>query len=445
MIDQELARLLSISSSLDKPKVERASKADTKKNRLALIDACNQRQIEEVRQLVSIGAPVNILNERGNYSNQRTPLAICASNGWAEGVQELLEAGADEKLIPNFICDTDGSIFTDKNLPMTCLDVAAQASNPTIFTLLFESHPEALRLRALAHVRHPGTFLAADSLGYAKHISEARQQEILRGCIPGLDPAAGASDEGALKRQAFDAIAAMLGAKGKPVLANTIWLDALSHDRPGIIQGLATRGIMPSADSTIEFIPAKLTNTYWSAPLWIKKEPAPTSWDKNNTRKEFNALAHKPTRMGIASVAAICRRPHGDMNNVHALVAIEPLRRELLDNPIALHFICQCSDLKLFRRLAELGADMASMRDSHGCNPLHNAAKRTDNKTIMEALARLCTDWISQRDDEGKIPVDFEKSDRKASLSQLFDQIGMREGMKGKLGKRHDPAKTRRL
>lgn len=445
MLDQELSHLLSLSAAMEKPKAERSSKSDTKKNRLALVDACGNKQIEDLRRLINIGAPLNILNERNDYANQRTPLAICAAHGWAEGIQELLEAGADESLVPGHLFAADGQLHPEKSRPMSCLDVAAQASNATIFLLLFNMHGEELRLHSLSYVRNPGIFLAVDRLGYAKHLDPARQQGILRSCLPGLDPAAGVSDPGSDQRKAFDALCSLLGVKTSPALSSALWIDALAQNSPGILQGLASRSIMPSDDGTIEILPSKATTSYYAPSAWIDLKDSPTRYDPNNKSKEFNALANVHTRVGLASAAAILHRPHGDRRNVHALVAIAPLREELMGNALAHHYICQNPDVKLFRRLADLGCDVACIRDDNGRNPLHLAAKSQDSKATLEVLARICTDWISQRDHDGKIPLDYENGERKSSLNLLFDQIGMREGMKGRLGKRHNPAKTRRL
>lgn len=445
MIDQELSRLLFLSSSLDKPKADRAAKSDTKKNRFALVDACHAQDLEEVRRLVGIGAPLNISNERSEHANHRTPLAICAAHGWSEGLQELLDAGCDERLVPGLHCRSNGEPLPDNIRPRTCLDVAAQTSHANAFRLLFATHTEAQRAQSLAYVRCPALFLVVDGLGYAQRISPATQQQILLSCLPGIDPAAGASAAGSANRDAFDALASSLGASASVEISTALWTSALALQRPGILQGLALRGIMPSGDGTIEIVPSRSISADCAPSIWITETPAPRKWNPNNTEKLFNALSHVKTRVGLASAAAILSPSRSDWRNVHALVSLAPLREELMGNALAHHFLCQSEDVKLFRRLADFGCDLASLRDDKGRNPLHAAANRNEPKALMEALARVCTDWISQRDHDGKIPLDYDTVGRKQALSLLFDQIGMRESMKGRLGKRHVPAKTRRL
>lgn len=439
----ELQRLLALSAALDRPKIDRAPRADTKKNRAALADACRSRAIEPLRRLIAIGAPLNFLVERAANPRERTLLGICASSGWVEGLRELVDAGADEQLIPEFLRAGDGS--PAKPLGVCCLVAACDQNRHEAFAYLFPLHGPAERSAALAEIKNASIYLAARQAGAAGAIPEPRKTEMLLSALDGIDPASESSEAASTRSQAFDALCEDLRVAERPELANPLWIRALKRSRPGLLQSLASRGLLLGPGSTVEIVPSHDLQVH-SAPLkWRQSKSVPLRWDPDNIVHSWRTEADRPIAMGLASAAAALSVGGSDHNALRALCSIAPLREELFGSEIGLHYLAQISDAGLHRRLVDLGMDLSIARSFGGGNPLQSSIKRGDAKANIEALARLCPEWIVQHDADGKNALDLAGKDRQQSFSILFDQIGMRDAMNGKLGSRKTVATRRRL
>ena len=438
---EDLQRLLSLSAALDKPKVERSPRADTKKNRLALAQACRAQAIEPLRRLLDLGAPVNFLvEEKWNGLSDRTLLGICAESGWASGARALIEAGADERLIPEF-----GSPLKIHGRDQTLTPfahTAAHHGHAEIFSLSIPLHSRHDLESSLARCRHPGIFMAARSAGLSDLVPRESKVDLLLACIEGIDPS---SDPGSPPALCFDALLAELAPRRDADLANALWLEALELGSPGAIQGLASRNLAPLDNWRVRLVPKKdLSATGAPAELASSKLSGGGrySWES----WEWKAAANAPIILGVASAAAafaaVTEKPHA----LRALCAIEPLRRELFASALGRHYLSRIVDVDTHKRLAALGMDLALARSTEGQNPLHWAARQKQPKQNMEALARACSAWIDQADEAGKRPIDLVADpERKQSLAVSFDQIGMREALGGKRGARPTPTTRRRL
>lgn len=442
----ELSRLSQLSAQMEKPKQERKARADTKKNRLALFDACETRNLHELTRLIEIGAPLDILNERDRTSSKRTLLAVCAGNDWADGIGALLDAGASEKNIPGYFDPPPKAApgRAQNQSAMSCLEVAASLGKTDAFMALFEAHDEPTQVKAIGLIREPELFLACQAIGKEALFDPARLDQMLMASVESLDPTHAGNTKNSPKCAAFDAISALRGTRAKPKACAELWIRALGFSRPGIIQGLASRGI-PLPEEGLPIVPKRQISQAKALSSWINSKKSPTSWDANRITHEYNAESEKTVMLGLATASlALTSHYQNSHDNAYALCAIEPIRRDLLASSLGLHLLARSLDLRLYKRLSSLGADLSCFVDDLGNCPLHRAIK-SESKTTVEALARLHPAWISHRNTEGKTPIEMMPENQRSSMSALLDQIGMRDGLRGRLGSRHVPAKTKRL
>ena len=444
-----LSNLVSISDSLEKPKVERSIKADTKKNKIALFAACENKNLESLQNLIQLGMDVNIINERDNDPYSLTPLICCARQGWLEGLIALKEAGACEKKIPFFFEDDKGKPYGPVENKVNCLQVASIFKQPQAFSFLFELHDEKDRIKSANHVTTPDIFLVINKIGYSQFVSDTMLMNFIYDCRNGLNPL-DLSPSNLLKRECIDRCFELLDVKNKPDLMNKIWLDFLdSYTKPGVIQGLALRGLNPpSEDGTLSMIPSKELYER-RAPLFLtQKKKNPKSWSLEKIIKFFTKEADHPIRVGLATAAACkaVRNHHSEI--LYALCAIPTLRQELLNIPLGLYYLTNESylNIKLLKRLADVGSDMRLIMNDEGQNPLHVCFKNRESKTNIEQVARVCLDWIFQKDSHGNMPIDYEDDPkRKVSLASLLDEMGLKDVLRHRRGHRLTQEKKRRL
>lgn len=431
MLIQSLSNLSSLSASLERSPVDRKKRADTLKNRKALLLACQEHDLPALEALIELGAPLNFLNG-GSYQN-RSLLGICAHGNWVPGLEALVGAGASEQAIEGFFA-----------LPehRSCLQVAAFAQAMEAFVFLFNTHDHEARVKAIAGISKPTFYPALSMLGYADHISQRTLRQMAHACLRSLPIGLANDPAHAPLAAAFDAITAKLAANGDQEIGEALWVAALKGS-PELIQALAKRGVPLPADGLVGIIPA--AEVYWVNALasWGTMVLAPRTWDANHMNHVYNAEGSSVIRVGLATAALIVSSGH-DLSCVYALSAIPALREELCGSALGRHFLARHACAKLLARLARGGFDLLEVATDRGSNPLHLLSERSGTKTDIETFARLCPDWISQRNGDGKTPFDLLPANRQASISVLFDQIGMRSGGV-KRGARKKPSSSRRL
>lgn len=442
----ELSRLSQLSAQMEKPKQERKVRADTKKNRLALFDACETRNLHELTRLIEIGAPLDILNERDLSSSKRTLFSVCAVHNWTDGIHALLEAGASEKSIPGYFAPPPKAApgRAQSQSAMSCLELAASFGQTDAFMALFEAHDEPTQAKAIGLIHEPELFLACQGMGKQSLFEPARLDQMLLASVESLDPTHAGNTKNSPKCAAFDAISKLRATRDNPKACADLWIRALGFSRPGVLQGLASRGIPLPAEG-LPIVPKRQISQAKALSSWINSKKSPTNWDANRIIHEYNAESEKPLTLDLATASlALASHYQNTHDNAYALCAIEPLRRALLDSPLGLHLLARSLDSRLYKRLSGLGADLSSFVDDLGNCPLHRAIKN-ESKTTVETLARIHPGWISHRNAEGKTPIEMMPENQRSSMSALLDQIGMRDGLRGRSGSRHVPAKTKRL
>ena len=450
MIYEKLSTLLAISASQEKAKVERSVKADTKKNKIALFAACENKDIQKLQSLIDLGMDINVMNERDSDSSRMTPLITCAREGWVEGLQALKEAGACDKKTPLFYYDEKGELYDLENEKTTCLEVAVLHDKAQAFSFLFQYHDEKDRIKAIQSVRSAGIFLEIHRQGYSHCLDKERLTKLMFTFIEALNPSA-LSEKSLLKRQCIDLCFEMLDIKNDPSLINKLWLTCLSHNQnPGMLQGLALRDLKPSEDGTVLVIPSQCLFEHDAPSFLTKIITSPTYRDQNRQIKVFSDEASKPIRMGIATAAAIktSRYNLDTPNTLYTLCAIKELREELLSNPIGRHYLTINSylNVKVLKRLKDHQSNMLLVTCDQGRNPLHFCVQKGESKTTIEAIARVFPEWIIQKDQSGKVPLDYEKNTTKQTLlASLFDKFAMKDVLKYRRGSRVTTEKKRRL
>lgn len=448
-LQNDLSRLSELSNAMRKARAERQLKADTKKNRIALIQACERKAIDALRELIGLGAPINIINEKNPASaSERTPLAVCANNGWMEGVVELLAAGAKEEDIPGLLVDEKGQPLPEGKRPALALETAAHRRQAEMLEALWGSYSEQAQRRAIKKVRDAECFLVIQKLGRGHEIERVSKIQIIKECLPGLDSAAQSTVEGIRKNQAFDALAGELGVQKSPQLLNDLWKIALGLRKPGILQGLAEKGAMPIHEKiTIER--EKDLGTYWAMPQWVEVKPSPTRWNPNAMETVWGPAAPTVLELGLGSAAALIEGRHPQqrqMPALKALMAIPDLAHQLGGCPIGQHYAIRGQDAEVFERMKAHGVRVEDLRDGAGRNPLHMACESDASKADLEKMARVCTEWISQRDGKEKTPVELIRDrEKKDAMSVVFDKVGMRDALGGKRGAKKPAAKRARL
>lgn len=436
MILESLARLSSISASMERPPQDRKKRPDTQKNRKAIVQACENADLPALEALIAEGAPVNFINATSSHvdSRHRSLLAICAANDWIAGAVALLNAGADEAAI-------DG--FFDKPGQPSCLEVAATTPSVQVFSLLFAMHGEAARRTAVSRVTDPLLFPTVESLRYAEHMPPAVLRRMAQSCLQSLSPSLADQPSHAAKAMAFDAIVDRLAARSDPDFTEQLWIAALRAG-PGPIQGLAKHGIALPPDAKVGIKPSDSVSGPDALAAWVKMVHKPVQWDPERMNYQFTDKGREPLRLGLATAALILSRSYDSHQATYALCALDLLREELTQSEIGRHFLARRPDQKLLRRLAGTGVDMETIHSDKGDNPLHRLAETGASKTDLEAMARICPSWISQRNAKNKLPLELLNGERQASVSVLFDQIGMRSGTVRR-GTRKKPSTSRRL
>lgn len=437
MILEFLARLSSMSASMERPLQDRKKRPDTQKNRKAMIQACENSDLPALEALIAEGAPVNFINVVSGHVDirRRSPLAICASHDWVAGAVALVNAGADEAAIEGFF---------DKPGQPSCLEVAATAPSVQIFSLLFAMHGEDDRRKAVSRVTDPLLYSTVESLRYADHIPPAVLRRMAQSCLASLSPSLADQPSHAAKAMAFDAIVDKLAAREDPDFREQLWLAALRAG-PGPIQGLAKHGIELPLDNKVGIKPSNSINGTDALSSWVKHVHKPVHWDPNRMEHQFTEKGQELIRVGLATAALILSPGYDHVQAAYALCSLEALRDELVQSELGRHFLTRRPDQKILRRLAGTGVDMESIRSDQGDNPLHRLAETGASKTDLEAMARICPSWISQRNAKNQLPLELLDSARQASLAVLFDQIGMRSTGAVRRGARKKPSSSRRL
>lgn len=435
---QDLSRLSNLSSELEKTKVERKVKADTKKNRQALLKACNEQNLDELRRLIDLGVPLNFAEDPDSVGPRwRTALGICARENWTPGILALLGAGANE-------AEIEGYFDNNRNEP--ALAIAACQGNLAAFGALFGAYDEARQKKAIFLIRHPALLAPIEAHGKSALIDDKKMGEMLAACIPHLDPGNGSEPLSASACSVFETLAARMDLRGErgAKLREALWAQAiLSNAGAGALQGLAQRGVEPPSDGHVEITPAGTLSHNLCFERWLTITPDPRSWDPGNTRIAFSDQAKEPTRVPMAALALA--RGNGEKDGAaYALCAIPALRSQLTASEWGRFVLARKPDPAIHRRLASLGEDLSTFRDEEGSTALHRAIASHQNKATIEALARACVEWLGMRDAKGRMPVEL-LNGRHADLAVIFDQIGMRDGLKGRRGKRPTPQTQRRL
>lgn len=438
----DLSRLSAASAALEPPKPARAASAhvDTKKNRKALFDACSSRDLAELGRLIDLGVPLSFC-EADRDKKLSTPLSLCAAADWPQGLRALLAAGASEAEIPDFL-DARHPQRPDTPLRESALERAARHRSAECFKILHPLYPADRQARAVATIREPAMYLAAESLGVAASIPAKSHRAMAIDWLHLLDPSHDGQPKAELARSAFDAASRNAGMASDPEGNNALWVHAVTRCSPAAVQALAARAIALPPGGLLSAIPKDHVSLRRSLKAWKRLQPS--SWNPKHMQEQHTPEASVAVKAGLATVAAM-QGSEASFGCAHALCAIPALRDELLEHPLGRHMLAHCDHLALLRRLGALGTDLASIRDEAGRNPLHTAAIRQASKADLEAIARICVDWISQRDEDGKIPSDFIDADRKQPMVMLFDKIGMRDALGGKRGPKTAPAKRKRL
>jgi hypothetical protein len=436
---QNLSRLCSLSAELEKNKAERKVKADTKKNRQAILEACHANNLDELRRLIDLGVPLDFAQEADQASyGRRTLLGMAAHQDWTGGIVALLEAGASEANIAGYLENPRNE---------SALVLAARSSKSAAFAALFGAYAPEEQKKAIATIHHPALLVAVEAHGMLDSLTSEKRNQLLASCVPHLDPALASDPLSAPACAAFDMLAKLtnLLAPSSAQARENLWCRALlAGAGAGALQGLAQRGVEPPEDAKVEITPAKHLPFHACLPHWIDSKPDPCAWDPTRVRHVYSPAAQEPLRVGLATLA-LARSGGSKSSTAYALCSIDALRDELVGSDLGRKALAGCQEPAIHRRLASLGADLSTFRDENGSTPLHRAVASRDTKANIESLARACTSWLGARDGQGKMPVELLKGSRLEEMAVVFDQIGVRDGLKGRLGKRPTQQTQRRL
>ena len=426
----EMSNLKLEQDSLDS-KQKRVVKSDTKKNRKELFDAIDNKDYMELLRLINLGTPLNIIDERNRGSYKRTPLASASANKWPQGLLALLEAGADETLIPSYLYETP---LPGRKNTYSCLEIAVINDSIECFKILFHRMNKIYQERAISAIRKPSTYIALEELGEVDRLSIESLMMLAKNTINALDPATNDTEKGETDLRAFESIFKRLGIEENVELSSNFWVMALQTRKIAIVQALAKmncklpeQGLLKLKPNTI-FLPDK------APAIFVNRVKNPNKKPPYNITSTFNQLAEEPILMDFATASLALRSYYGNVDLTYALCAIKQLRELMLSNPFGIHMLAQCVNIPLYKRLSSLDVDLTKIKDDQGLNPLHHAAKLKESMTVMENLAKICPEWINQRDLENKTPFDFIDANRRTQMATTFDQIGIRDALGGKRG-----------
>lgn len=396
---------------------------DSKKNQTEAMRACANKDFGALQALLAQGLSPNFFAEREGWS--RSPLQMCVSNQWSEGVDALLAAGASD----------GGEMFLQRGksgyAEPAILTAASHGDANNFFKILPTESDPKLRSEALrAGLQQVG--MCAQILSSADGSSIAIEDAK----IAFERFASHASNRAHADTEA--AMCALLerfpGCCSNPERA---WSKALDEDMPKLCKALARAGVSPG-------------NAEWTTPLssadfpeyWKGRAPSALIHRTRSSYYGFSSI--EKARLQCGAIARAARA--GSINVLASLLQIAPLKALFEQDEQGREALSYASSAEGLKALAEAGLDLSGVKDAEGRNPLHQACRFGYSKKNVELLCRARPEWVDERDAAGKRPIELCEARDAAAFALIFDKIGLRDAVKGRRGKRTgEAAKPRRL
>ena len=396
-------------------------KADTVKNRTALIQAVERRRLDEVTNLLStVGCSPNFLLARqGTF---HSPLSLAVQNKWEQGIHVLIKYGAIQS---SALAQADLPIKDEQGLPASVRNPAADAVGSGLISIALE---------ILDAEKELNDERSSQIIQYATDCAAKRSASAYKEFIAGgyeNDTSWKLSQTAILERGSSDDLAWMLKLKGSQIaqsvkLSQKAWMRAIELDIPFLAQALAKAQVGLNSTGWRLNIPADDFRIYQGkAPSRMFKSSTNYSW------VNFKKIEGQPPLEAPLVLFAAWR---GATKMVSALSQIQPLNEDTFKAPESKELASLVESPDALKALfAHCNANSDDFVDRNGNNPLHKLLGASTSKSAAEKMARVCLDWIGMCNTEGEDPIArCRGSSNHQELSALLESMAIKNGTGGR-------------
>lgn len=207
---------------------------------------------------------------------------------------------------------------------------------------------------------------------------------------------------------------------------NYVWLKVLGLDAISCVELLCEKKLTPKNEKLSFKFQDVFENNYYSS------YGAPSgSLEKQNGYGGFSWKVSDS-----ASTSLLCYSFLVGASNCSAVfsqvpVLVKQMQESNVDNN---YLVFSKKLLEVISCLNKIGYNLDLIEDKDGTNPMHQLARTSENKAMLQSCFKLNQKWLSKVNNEGKRPLDYWDSASKEKMMSMIDDSALRSqiGRKGK-------------
>ncbi len=402
---------LTLDVQLEKP--HSIKKIDSNKNQMALMKACQEKNIENVQKMLDLGLSPNFLANRQGH--MQSPLALCVQNDFIEGIFLLLEHGAQEDTLQAQYLATGEYSWPAQS----AIGKAISKNNPDVLEILYQTHKNSTSLEFIFN--SPRSYKCIDmlsELGYFKEQEEhPKFKKFVSSLFSSLSRWNSLSGIKTIKKLLQTTPATL------PKYAQDLWRSCIIFDHWKLCQKMAEEGIAPS----------NWTFSYHAQSSYVHEHHIPVDFydvKKTTYGQQFNLKAS--TNMLQLDPISFALN-NNSVNCVNAFLQI-PQFKDMFCRPTNQpgHQIAAYADIKCLSLLAKNGIDLSMIKDATTLdNPMHILAKQTRSynfsKTKLQTYLLTNPQWALERSESNKTPVEYFDSKLAPQAQMIIDSFVLKK------------------